>query len=72
MRWQRGCDSASCWVHRYVGVLIGTAVFILLPALLVAGAYDCRGSQPGLRCAIAKLAFDDRGGFPDRKEAKAD
>lgn len=44
---------------RIVGVLLGTALFIFLPILVVAGVLDCASEQPGLHCAIVKLAFDD-------------
>ena len=44
---------------RFAGVLLGTVLFIFLPVLLVAGVLDCASEQPGLHCAIVKLAFDD-------------
>ena len=51
----------SRWVvtDRLVGVVLATALFVLLPAFMIAGALDCTSTSPGLHCAIVQLAFDD-------------
>ncbi|MGA8971316.1 MAG: hypothetical protein WB499_19050 [Pseudolabrys sp.] len=42
-----------------VGVVVATALFVLLPAFMIAGAFDCISANPGLHCAIVQFAFDD-------------
>jgi hypothetical protein len=55
----RGRRRQSVAKLRLAGVLLGTALFVFLPLLLVAGVLDCASEQPGLHCAIVKLAIDD-------------
>jgi hypothetical protein len=44
---------------RLVGVVLGTTLFVLLPAFIIAGAIDCASTKPGLHCALVQLAFED-------------
>jgi len=44
--------------RRNVGIVIGAALFVCLPALVIAGVFDCASDHPGLHCSIVKLAFD--------------
>ena len=41
-----------------VGVVVATALFVLLPAFMIAGALDCVSTNPGLHCAIVQFAFE--------------
>jgi hypothetical protein len=41
------------------GSLSAPRFSFLLPALVVAGAFDCAGAQSGLHCSILRLAFTD-------------
>lgn len=49
--------------HRFIGVILGVTIFILLPAFFIAGAVDCARVKPGLSCSIVRLAF---GNLPSR------
>ena len=41
-----------------VGVVFAAALFVLFPVFVIAGALDCASTNPGLRCEIVKLAFE--------------
>ena len=43
---------------QWVGVLVATALFVLLPVSMITGALDCISEKPGLHCSIVQLAFD--------------
>jgi hypothetical protein len=47
----------SVVTDRLVGIVLGTTLFVLLPAFIIAGAIDCASTKPGLHCALVQLAF---------------
>ena len=66
LRIARGAsDMRRRWAesHRFIGVILGVTIFILLPAFFIAGAVDCARVKPGLSCSIVRLAF---GNLPSR------
>ncbi|MFZ1948471.1 MAG: hypothetical protein WB390_20080 [Pseudolabrys sp.] len=44
---------------QWVGVVVATALFVLLPVFTITGALDCISEKPGLHCSIVQFAFDD-------------
>jgi hypothetical protein len=49
----------SVVTDRLVGIILGTALFVLFPAFIIAGAKDCASTNPGFHCALVKLVFED-------------
>jgi hypothetical protein len=49
----------SIVTDRFVGLVLGTTLFVLFPAFIVAGVIDCASPKPGLRCSLVQLAFED-------------
>jgi hypothetical protein len=41
------------------GIVLGTTIFVLLPAFIIAGAIDCASTKPGLHCAVVEFVLDD-------------
>ena len=54
-----GMRDHSVVAHRVVGVVLGTSVFLLLPAFIIGSAIDCTSANPSLHCALVQLVFDD-------------
>jgi hypothetical protein len=52
-------ERRSLVTDHIAGVVLGTTVFILLPAFIIAGAIDCASTKPGLHCALVQLVLDD-------------
>ena len=44
---------------QWVGVVVATVLFVLLPVFMITGALDCISEKPGLYCSIVQLAFDN-------------
>ncbi len=57
--WGSGMRGRWMRSHRLIGVVLGAALFVLLPALFIVGAIDCTRAKPGLFCSIVRFAFDD-------------
>lgn len=57
--WGPGMRGRWMRTHRFIGVVLGATLFVLLPALFIAGAVDCTRTEPGLFCSVVRFAFDN-------------
>ena len=65
-------ERRSLVTDHIAGIVLGTTVFVFLPAFVIAGAIDCASTKPGLHCALVQFVLDDGPAGPILGQEKSD